>query len=192
MTTQAMYLAVLDPSRGWFWLLWSLVALAALIAAAELADRLAEPRRDPTGVMSVYSLRTARRVLARVDRLDLESSAAGGAAYRHLATAAGWLQSERHRGGRRRQAALSALLADVAARLTALGYDPETGDPATGARQLEVHDGLPVPTSWAGASCPTRPAPHLTNRYRQALEAAGVPPAIAAGADVFLVEQRAD
>lgn len=190
MTTQAIpYLPVLDPSRGAFWALWAPLTVVALVALAALVDHLAEPRRNPTDVMAVYSLRTARRALARVDRLDIEDSAAGAAAYRHLSAAGVWLRAERHYGGRRRrrQAAIGALLADVGGRLAALGYDPETGRPAM--RQVEPRDGLPVVDRWADA-LETRPAPEGTARYRDALEAAGVPAEVAARADIYRIEPR--
>lgn len=176
MTTQAIVnSALLNPSRGWFWTIWAALATCILVAVAALVDARREPHRDPTNVMAVYSRRTARRALARVGRLDLESSAAGAAAYRHLSDTGAWLRSERHHGSRRRQAAIAALWADVSAQMAALGYDPETGLPAAGPQMVHQHDGLPVPDRWA-QNLETRPAPELVSRYRQALEAAGRDP----------------
>lgn len=154
MATQVFPL--LDPARGAFWALVAPLAAVLIVAGVALLDHLREPHRDPAGVMAVYSLRTARRALARVGRLDLESSTAGGAAYRHLMAVRTWASSERHYGTRRRQAAVTDLLADASAQLDAMGRGP--GGSATVRRIVEPRDGaLAGPNRYADDRVPEVP-----------------------------------
>lgn len=134
MTTQV--LPLLDPARGVFWAWFLPTAVITIVALAALVDYLLEQFRAPAGVLAVYSPGSARRALARVNRLDLESTASGAAAYRHLMSVKTWATSERHYGSQRRRAAVSALLADALAQLRALGHDPD------GLRIVEPRDGI--------------------------------------------------
>jgi hypothetical protein len=122
MTTQV--LPLLDPARGAFWAWASPLAVLVILGGVVLADRLCEAYRDPAGVMAVVDLRTARRALARVDRLALDATVSGAAAYRHLMSVKTWATSDRHYGSPRRQAVVSAVLADALVQLAALGHGP--------------------------------------------------------------------
>lgn len=146
MTTQALTL----PDNRTL-IIGSALPLAGvlIVALTALVDHLLERFRDPAGILPVVDLRTARRALARVARLDLESTASGAAAYRHLMSVKTWAAAERHYGRTRRRVVIAGVLNDAQSQLAAMGHP---GD-APAARVVEPRDGaLASPRRYVGGA----------------------------------------
>lgn len=103
----------------------SAVIAASTFGVAAAGDRIREPFRDPHGPLDVDSMLTVHRALGRVNRLDLDDDADQGTAARLLTDVRTFLRDQVDAGPRRHRAERAELLADVDARLIALGVQPE-------------------------------------------------------------------